>query len=85
LITAPSRKKARNVPSSQPVDAPVASAAEASANRARATVQAPWWGALVRDQRTAVAFANTVAMAVAMKASPATIWLASVRPGAVRT
>jgi hypothetical protein len=40
---------------------------------------------LVRDQRTAVAFANTVAMAVAMKASPATIWLASVRPGAVRT
>ena len=62
LITAPSRKKTRNVPRSQPVEAPVASAAEASANSARANVQAPWWGAFERDQRTAVAWANTVAI-----------------------
>ena len=73
LITAPRRKNIRKVPSSQPVDAPVASAAEASANRASATVHAPWCGDRVRDQRTAVAWANTVAIAVAMKARPATM------------
>jgi hypothetical protein len=39
---APSRKKARNVPVSQPVAVPVASAALASANSARANVHAPW-------------------------------------------
>src|SRR5262245_46525059 len=71
----------RNVPSSQPVDDPVANAAEARANSARATVHAPWYGALLRDQRTAVAWANTVATAVAMKARPATMSLQSVTAG----
>src|SRR5262249_52472146 len=46
---------------------------DASAKRARAKVHAPCWGALVCDQRTPVAWANTVAIAVARKASPATM------------
>src|SRR5262245_14887931 len=71
----------RKVPSSQPVDDPVAKAAEARAKSARATVHAPWYGALVRDQRTAVAWANTVATAVAMKARPATMGVRSVTAG----
>ena len=44
LRIAPSRKNTRKVPSSHPVATPVASAALASANRARANVQAPWCG-----------------------------------------
>ena len=54
--------------------APVASAAEASANSARATVHAPWCGALRRGTSAPpVAWANTVATAVARKARPATM------------
>src|SRR5258708_33577333 len=42
-------------------------------------VQAPWRGARDRDQRTAVAWANSVAVAVATKARPATMGRSSVR------
>ena len=71
--TAPSRKKTRNVPLSQPVETPVARAAEARANIASAIVQARSCGRWSRVKRTSVAWANSVATAVARKASPTTM------------
>ena len=65
----------RNVPLSQPVETPVASAAEASANIASEIVQARSWGRWSRVYRTRVACAKRVATAVATNASPITIRL----------
>ena len=53
--TAPRRKNTRKVPLSQPVDTPVASAADASAKSARAIVQARSWGSVARRSPTRTA------------------------------
>ncbi len=69
----------RNVPLSQPVETPVARAADARANIASETVQARSWARRSRVKRASVACANRVATAVATNASAITIRSPSVR------
>ena len=70
----------RNVPLSQPVETPVASAADARANIASEMVQARSWGRWSFVYRTSVACANSVATAVARNDRPITMGHESRQP-----